>query len=306
MLFPLKVEIDYYKTPKITILIIIICTITYFLTKDLDSQWEKKNDDFCYDHPEMSLAIRSYARQELDYSLPNKYHFFWSCRNELSIIFAILSPEDTVSDDPDLSEEKKEKLLTYIEHYRDIVGTYWLRWLAFNPEIFNIISIFTSAFLHGGIIHLVINMYFLWLFARAVELSIGRLNFILLILLTSLFSSIGYTLITLFEIAEAKFSIGASGIVYGILGSFLYLLPKIKIKFLFFILFRIFWFTLPAWIMIILYFVQDFISFISSSYGNVNVFAHMSGMIFGFLYTAIFLKKYKYSKTVDNATKSTF
>lgn len=85
--------------------------------------------------------------------------------------------------------------------------------------------LFTSMFLHGGLIHLAFNGYALWIFGRVMEDEFGRLRFALLYLLTGLFAgAASYALIT-FETQNGQViippvAVGASGAIFGIFGAF--------------------------------------------------------------------------------------
>jgi membrane associated rhomboid family serine protease len=72
----------------------------------------------------------------------------------------------------------------------------------------------TAAFLHGGIIHLAFNMYFLWLVGQPMEAMIGRWRFLALYFVSALAGSAGALLLN-----PTSFTVGASGALFGILGA---------------------------------------------------------------------------------------
>src|SRR5436189_5200823 len=88
------------------------------------------------------------------------------------------------------------------------------------------ITLVTSLFLHGGFVHLIGNLIYLWVFGGAVEESLGHLPYLLFYLACGAVGSLTHTL--LFSMSVIP-SIGASGSIAGILGAFLALRPKARI-----------------------------------------------------------------------------
>jgi membrane associated rhomboid family serine protease len=96
------------------------------------------------------------------------------------------------------------------------------------PEV--MLTLFTSLFLHGGFVHLVGNMIYLWVFGNVVEDSLGHLGYLLFYLCCGAVGSLSHTL--LFPHSPVP-SIGASGSIAGVLGAFLVLRPRARIVTLF-------------------------------------------------------------------------
>lgn len=92
-------------------------------------------------------------------------------------------------------------------------------------------TLFTAIFLHGGLLHLLGNMLFLWLFGDNVEETFGAIRFLLFYLACGLVADFGHIY---FNQTSTVPLIGASGAISGIMGAYLILFPKIKIKTLFF------------------------------------------------------------------------
>jgi membrane associated rhomboid family serine protease len=114
-------------------------------------------------------------------------------------------------------------------------------WLAFYQEFGLIparfmagnanITLITAIFLHGGLLHLLGNMFFLWLFGDNVEDRLGPVKFLLFYLVCGLIADFGHIY---FNQTSTVPLIGASGAISGIMGAYLILFPKIKIKTLLF------------------------------------------------------------------------
>jgi membrane associated rhomboid family serine protease len=153
-------------------------------------------------------------------------------------------------------------------------------------------TIFTSMFLHGGWMHIIGNMLYLWIFGNNVEDSVGHFKFIIFYLL-------GGVAAAATQVAIAPNStvpmIGASGAVSGVLGAYLLLLPRARVMVLFPI--WIFWrvFYVPAVLMLVFWFGMQLLSGLAVLQMNLNggvaFWAHVGGFVAGVLLIPIFKKR---------------
>jgi membrane associated rhomboid family serine protease len=152
-------------------------------------------------------------------------------------------------------------------------------------------SVFTSMFLHGGWMHLIGNMWFLWIFGNNIEDAMGPLRFLAFYLIC------GYLAAWSHIAANAESLIpmvGASGAIAGILGAYLLLYPRAKVWTLIFLLFFIRVMYIPAWIILGYWF---FIQVANNSFagnqtgGGVAFGAHIGGFLAGILLIGLFKKK---------------
>jgi membrane associated rhomboid family serine protease len=155
---------------------------------------------------------------------------------------------------------------------------------------------FTYAFVHAGIIHLLGNLLFLWLFGSYLEERLGGFKFLLFFLLGSAAGCAGHDLYLKLTANYAAMGIvlgGASGGVSTILGAFLALLPMLRYRFVLFYGFLLYWrkesFTMPAAVCIPLFFILD--ELIRLRFGastDVSRAAHVGGFFFGLLVGLVF------------------
>jgi rhomboid family protein len=160
-------------------------------------------------------------------------------------------------------------------------------------------TVFSSMFMHGGLVHIGGNMLFLWIFGNNVEDSLGHVRFLIWYLLAGIAATATQTFITLHFGTPADASIpnvGASGAIAGVLGAYFVLLPRASVLtaiFLgFFFLFR----EVPAifflgfWI--VLQALDGTISITTpASGGGVAFFAHIGGFVFGVLTVKLLMKR---------------
>ena len=151
-------------------------------------------------------------------------------------------------------------------------------------------TLLSSAFLHGGIWHLSGNMLFLHIYGDNLEDEMGHVKFLGFYLLCAFSAG-------LVQVMSAPYSdipvVGASGAVAGVMGGYLLLYPKAKVDvlFIFIIFFRIF--SLPAWIILSIWFALQFFNGVStpSDIGGVAYWAHIGGFLAGIALCLPLLKR---------------
>jgi membrane associated rhomboid family serine protease len=133
------------------------------------------------------------------------------------------------------------------------------------------LTIFTSMFLHGGLLHVVGNMWFLWVFGDNVEDRLGRARFLAFYLVTGTIGAVAQCLMMPGSPAPM---IGASGAVAGVLGGYILNFPHARVVTL-----VLFWFIdVPAWVFLSLWFLAQF-TFGASS--GIAWMAHVGGFLAG-------------------------
>ena len=147
----------------------------------------------------------------------------------------------------------------------------------------NTISIFASTFLHLNWVHLLANMWTLWIFGDNVEDRMGHARFLLFYILTGLLAAIVHCLI---QSHSAVPAIGASGSVAGVLGAYLMLFPRARIVVAIPVLFFLFFATLPAIFYLLIWFGSQVISGTLASLGGENIdkvawWAHIGAFLAG-------------------------
>ena len=162
-----------------------------------------------------------------------------------------------------------------------------------------LLTALTSMFLHGGWMHLLGNLLFLWIFGNNVEDALGHVRFLLFYLVAGFAATAAQTFVTLETASERAAEIpnlGASGAVAGILGAYFLLLPHARVLTAFFFVFIFFLREVPAWIFLGVYFLfqawqANFQLQQPPEEGGVAVFAHIGGIVFGLLVVKLVQKR---------------
>ena len=144
-------------------------------------------------------------------------------------------------------------------------------------------TLFTSMFLHGGWMHLIGNMLFLWVFADNIEAKIGSSRFVLFYLIGGLAASLAHVG---FNTNSTIPSVGASGAIAAVMGAYLVMFPKSKIKMLVIVLFRSF--HIPAFLFLGLWIGQQLLAGLGSlaetkDTPGVAWWAHIGGFAAGLI-----------------------
>ena len=148
-------------------------------------------------------------------------------------------------------------------------------------------ALLTSMFMHGSWLHLIANMWFLWLFGNNVEDSMGHLRFLVFYLLTGA-AAAGAHIMS--DPASLIPIVGASGAISGVMGAYLLLYPKVRVQtlFIFIIFLRII--PVPAWFVLIYWFALQVLSGSTQvgGGGGVAFWAHVGGFVAGVVLVKLF------------------
>jgi len=159
-------------------------------------------------------------------------------------------------------------------------------------------------FLHGGVLHLLGNMWSLWIFGDNVEDHMGSLRYLIFYLACGILSGVTHLL---FNVDSKIPTIGASGAIAGVMGAYFLLYPRAKVLTLVPILIIPLFFELPAFIFLGLWLLIQFVSAAGSSgiAGGVAWWAHIGGFVVGMVGVKLFdlLPRTGVSKPIQTATR---
>ena len=147
-----------------------------------------------------------------------------------------------------------------------------------------IVPIFASMFLHGGWLHLIGNMLFLFVFGRSIEDRYGHFGFLLLYFLSGLAAAITHIIV---NAGSTVPTIGASGAIAGVLGAYAICYPRARISTLIFLVFFFWRVEIPALFLLGFWFLIQFIAgyqmlaIQTATGGGVAWWAHVGGFMMG-------------------------
>jgi membrane associated rhomboid family serine protease len=151
-----------------------------------------------------------------------------------------------------------------------------------------VLPFFTSMFLHVSWMHVIGNMWFLYIFGDNVEDYLGHFKYLFFYLLTGLIAMLTQVAVNLHSTVPA---LGASGAIAGVLGAYFILYPRARVLTWFFVF--VIW--VPAWIILGYWFVLNFLSGTATALavqgqnmGGVAFWAHVGGFVSGALLVKVF------------------
>jgi membrane associated rhomboid family serine protease len=158
-----------------------------------------------------------------------------------------------------------------------------------------VLTIFTSMFMHGGILHIAGNMLYFWIFGNNIEDVLGHVRFIIFYLFCGVVAAYSYALTAPSSTIPM---IGASGAISGILGAYLLLFPKARVHTLIFFGIFIQVVQVPALIVIGFWAIIQLVSGLFTegmqSHGGIAWFAHVGGFATGLLTIRLWLPRRSY------------
>ena len=171
------------------------------------------------------------------------------------------------------------------------------------PDRFHFSNIFTSMFLHAGWLHVLGNMWFLWIFGDNVEDTLGHEKYLIFYLLCGIAAALTQTA---FSPDSRGPMVGASGAIAGVMGAYMVKFPRARILCLLFIFFFITTFDVAAWVMLLYWFALQFFggfdSIAASQYsqgGGTAFFAHVGGFIAGIVLIKVMGTRQRYTRRRD-------
>ena len=164
------------------------------------------------------------------------------------------------------------------------------------------VDVLTSIFLHGGWLHLIGNMWFLWIYGDNVEDILGHAQYLAFYLLCGLAATMVHVV---FNADSSAPTIGASGAIAGVMGAYVVKFPHSKITTLVLVVVFITTMEIPAYLILLYWFVIQFFSGVGSmghshlSQGGVAWFAHIGGFLAGVALILVMRTQERFSHRPD-------
>ena len=165
-----------------------------------------------------------------------------------------------------------------------IISTY-----ALTPAAPSVITVFTSMFMHGGLMHIIFNMWFLWIFGDNIESVLGHKRYVLFYLLCGVGAALAQIQI---NTGSQIPMVGASGAIAGVLGAYLIRFPRATVHVLVILIIFITFIRVPAMVVIGIWFLSNLTSGLGTlgieETGGTAWFAHLGGFVSGVVLNQVF------------------
>ena len=167
-----------------------------------------------------------------------------------------------------------------------IISTY-----ALTPSAPSVITVFTSMFMHGGLMHIIFNMWFLWIFGDNIESVLGHKRYVLFYLLCGVGAALAQIQI---NTGSQIPMVGASGAIAGVLGAYLIRFPRATVHVLVILIIFITFIRVPAMVVIGIWFLSNLTAGLGTlgieETGGTAWFAHLGGFVSGVVLNQVFKK----------------
>jgi membrane associated rhomboid family serine protease len=155
----------------------------------------------------------------------------------------------------------------------------------------HVFHVFTSMFLHGSWMHLLGNMWFLWIFGDNIEDSMGHVRYAVFYLACGVAAAMLQVFVSP---ASSAPMVGASGAISGVMGAYLVLYPRVRVFALLILGFFVTSIALPAWTMLLYWALIQFLSglagLVTQEQGGVAFWAHTGGFVAGLVLIKLFAR----------------
>jgi membrane associated rhomboid family serine protease len=301
---PLKPNFPLPRLPWLTILICVACLAVY-VKQDIDRE---AYANAIYAHCD---AQRSHIKEMIFKRIAPD-----SDNHCVSIVHGIaIAPDAQAAIDQLVSELQPitgfdladtrlyvaDMLREELRQYHSVVPDEPDAWVAYDTSTWNPWQMFMSAFGHADWPHVIFNVIFFAAFAAAVEIMTGSIVFVLVFASISVFTGV-FSSLSAIAAGEHFMTLGLSGIVMGMIGLFAFLLPRGKMLCGYWFLIFIGRVAVPVWALALYFIGGDIYQLITSEdTGMVNVLAHVTGGVGGFLFGVAFLQKTRWEMKVIQA-----
>ena len=298
LFFPFRVDLNFNRIPLLTILVCLVCIFTYIKQEASFEDMQRASKEYCQqDHERMFwLVINKVYGERTPEACANIFYHIHSDKKPELRIDELVEQADKFDSSTEVSSriiirgmlEEKYREFTSSGVDKDLTAQ-----LMYEPHSYHMGNMITAVFAHGGWDHLLGNLFFFFAFAASIEMILGLMSFVLIFGSLAIGTHLAYSL-AMVNINEALPTLGLSGVVMGMIGVFVFLMPKINIRcFLwFFFIFRVI--KVPAWILATWYVGWDvFALYTSEGQSAINFIAHISGATIGFGLGLIFLVERK-------------
>lgn len=295
MLLPIKANFALPRFPVLTLLICLVC-VGVFLKQQSDwRDYEMGIVKFCNaerSHIDQMIFNRIAAAGDTNNCMDILYTITNDpARDEADIIaemassikpLSAFSREDSVLYVTGVLEEEVRRFRARVQDEPEAGYVYYTG--SWNP-----LTMISSSFAHGDWFHIIFNLIFFFAFAATVEVLIGPLRYLAFVIADAFFIGVTGSLAAA-AAGQHYTTLGLSGIVMGMMGLFAYLLPRAKIKCLYFVVVIFGFIAIPGWMLAAWYIGGDiFRLFAYDDHGIVNVMAHVMGGLGGYLFGVAFL-----------------
>jgi membrane associated rhomboid family serine protease len=283
MLIPLRHEnMQGRRWPVITFGIIALNTIIFLGTHStIDKQGSELGAVKIHlvmlaaAHPELKVPEK--AQEFITYEQTKNAPLWKEAQRPNRDLFDTWDAKFRAQDDPEILQQEMDSLG---ESYAELSSSSLLSKYAFIPAHPTLVSMITASFLHGGWLHIIGNMWFLWLAGAVLEDTWGRIIYPAFYLIAGVLAFLVHGMV---NVGSFTPTIGASGAIAGLMGAFLVRFPTTKIEMGYLFFYRFYRFKMAAYWLLPLWLLIEILYGSTGLSSGVAHWAHIGGFAFGAL-----------------------
>jgi len=298
LFLPYSSTLNFNKKPYVTYFIAILCLVIYYAQYKNEINIYVAAVKYC---ESISVESANHESNKYDLLANNKSDclqilpYFHGHKKQGAIDYIkyiIIQSDNTLYSLVDF-DKIYSKLNEHLIKFKEVSPASYNRVLMYFPDEFNPFAMIASSVAHGNWEHVIFNLIFFMAFAPGIEIVINnRLRYTAVLLAISLFTGVSYSFVVLINGAQPLPTLGLSGVVMGMIGMSAYLMPYARVKVIFWFIFFIRVYKIPAWILALWFIGWDtFEVLFSDDYDGINLVAHVSGGFSGYLIALMFFKK---------------
>jgi membrane associated rhomboid family serine protease len=227
-------------------------------------------------HPELKIPEK--AQEFVTYVQTRNAPLWKEAQNPNRDLVDVWDTKFRVQDDPDILQQEMDSLGA---SYAELNSTSLLSKYAFIPAHPTLLGLICANFLHGGWLHLIGNMWFLWLAGAILEDTWGRVIYPSFYLIAGV---LAFQVHAMVNVGSFTPTLGASGAIAGLMGAFLVRFPTTKIEMGWLLFYRFYRFKMAAYWLLPLWLLTEILyGSVSGQSSGVAHWAHVGGFAFGAL-----------------------
>jgi membrane associated rhomboid family serine protease len=226
-------------------------------------------------HPELKIPEK--AQEFITYAQTKNAPLWREAQRGNRDVYDSWDAKIRVQDDEEALQQEMDSLS---DSYAELSSSSLLNKYAFIPAHATLLSMVTASFLHGGWLHIIGNMWFLWLAGGILEDTWGRLIYPAFYLIAGV---LAFQVHAMVNVGSFTPTIGASGAIAGLMGAFLVRFPTTKIEMGYLLFFRFYRFKMAAYWLLPVWLLMEILYGTTGQSSGVAHWAHIGGFAFGAL-----------------------
>ncbi len=291
---PYKADLELNRIPFFTIAISIACLIIFYAQYNNETRVIESVVEYCeatLDQSFKFVLAKSTGSTSEGVCIDLIYKIHRSTDSEARINEIVkYSDRIEVFSEADGKRYMHQLLQEKYRNYADFAPTDLSARLMYEPGSWNPVTMLTSTFAHGSWAHVIGNLFFFFAFSATVEIILGLFWYPVVILALAFGTNVFYSLYASVQ-SDPLPTLGLSGVVMGVMAMLVFFLPRVKIRFFFWLVLIIWRFGIPAWLVVLWYVGFDTYNLFSQEeMGPINLVAHVTGAALGYGLGVLFFR----------------